>query len=127
MERSYSKGLKTTFLIHSIMMAGFAMIYLFFPVLWGDLTGCLSNLVPQVFRMFGTAILGYAIGSYLAYRDDEWGSVKIYTQLNCVSSILFTIVIFLGIVFWDLPSIAWMYLCVMGVFSVAFNYFYFKE
>ncbi|RLD06885.1 MAG: hypothetical protein DRI65_05840 [Chloroflexota bacterium] len=123
----YSKGLRITFLIHSIMMAGFAVIYLFIPVLWGDLTGCLSNLVPQVFRLFGTAILGFAISSFLAYRESEWGSVKIPAQLNCLISILFTIVLILGISFWDLPSIAWMYLAVMFGFAVVFNYFYFKK
>lgn len=123
----YSKGLRITFLIHSIMMAGFAMIYLFIPILWGDLTGCLSNQVPQVFRLFGTSILGYAISSFLSFSNSEWSNVKITAQLNCLISILFTIVLILGILFWDLPSIAWMYLIVMFGFAVVFNYFYFKK
>lgn len=123
----YSKGLRITFLIHSIMMAGFAMIYLFIPILWGDLTGCLSNQVPQVFRLFGTSILGYAISSFLSFSNSEWSNVKITAQLNCLISILFTIVLILGILFWDLPSIGWMYLVVMFGFAVVFNYFYFKK
>jgi hypothetical protein len=47
-----------TFLVYSIAMAIFVLTYLFVPVLWGDITGCLSNQVPQVFRLFGIAILG---------------------------------------------------------------------
>ena len=108
------------------MMAGFALIYLIIPVLWGDLTGCLSNLVPQVFRLFGTAILGFAIGSFLAYSANNWESVRITAQLNCLISILFSVVIILGIAFWSLPTIAWLYLVVMFGFALAFNYFYFK-
>ena len=127
MEREYSQGLRITFLVHSIMMAGFACIYIFIPVLWGDLTGCLSNLVPQVFRLLGTAVFGYAFSSFLAYRSSKWEKVKITAELNCLVSILFSVVIILGILFWDLPSIAWMYLAVMYCFAMAFSYFYFKK
>ncbi len=63
MEKQITAGLRYTFLVHGIMMSIFALTFLFIPVLWGDLTGCLSNQVPQVFRLFGTAILGFAISS----------------------------------------------------------------
>jgi len=126
MEKEYTKDLRTVFLVHSIMMAGFALIYLFAPVLWGDLTGCLSNQVPQVFRLLGTAILGFAIGSFLAYRGGSWESIRITALVNCVISILFTIVIILGIAFWGLPAIAWMYLAVMFGFAGVFTYFNLK-
>jgi hypothetical protein len=127
MESEYSRGLRITFLVHSISMAVFGLVYIFIPVLWGDLTGCLSNLVPQVFRLLGASILGYAFSSFRAYQTREWESVKITAQLNCLISILLSVVIILGILFWDLPTIAWMYLVVMYGFAVAFNYFYFKN
>jgi len=79
MDKHYTKQLKTTFLIHAIMMAGFGLIYIFLPVQWGDLTGCLSNEVPQVFRMFGTAILGLAIMSALAYPAIAWMYFFVFT------------------------------------------------
>ena len=69
MEKQITTGLKYTFLVHGIMMSVFALTYLFIPVLWGDLTGCLSNQLPQVFRMFGMTILGLAIASLLAFRE----------------------------------------------------------
>lgn len=50
MEKQITPGLKYTFLVHGIMMTVFGLIYLFIPVLWGDLTGCLSNVVPQAFK-----------------------------------------------------------------------------
>ena len=124
MERQITPGLRNTFLIHGVMMTIFALIYLFFPVLWGDLTGCLSNQVPQVFRIFGTAILGLAIASLLAFRETSWDAVKVVAQTECILNILFPIVILLALLFWDLPKIGWMYLVLMSGFGVAFNIFY---
>jgi hypothetical protein len=127
MEKRITPGLKYTFLAHSIAMAIFALNYLFTPVLWGDLTGCLSNQVPQVFRLFGTAILGYAISSFLAYRESSYEKVRITAQMNCVITALFPIMLVLALFFWDLPSIGWMYFVVMLGFGIVFNYFYFKK
>ena len=126
MEKQITAGLRYTFLVHGIMMSIFALIYLFIPVLWGDLTGCLSNQVPQVFRLLGTAILGYAISSFLAFRETSWDNVKIMAQMECITNVLWVIVILLGLFFWDLPGIAWMYFVVMSGFAIAFNFFYFK-
>jgi hypothetical protein len=126
MEKQVTPGLKYTFLVHGIMMAVLAVTYLFVPVLWGNLTGCLSNQVPQVFRLFGTAILGYAISSFLAFRETSWDRVKIVAQMECVITVLFAIVIPLALLFWDLPAIGWMYVVIMSGFGVAFNVFYFK-
>jgi hypothetical protein len=127
MEKQISPGLRNTFLVHSIAMLMFALNYIFTPVLWGDLTGCLSNQVPQIFRLMGTVIFGYAISSFLAYRANMWERVKITAQMNCVITAMFPIMLVLALFFWDLPSIGWMYFVVMLGFAIAFNYFYFKE
>ncbi len=126
MEKQITPGLKYTFLVHGILMSIFALTYLFIPVLWGDLTGCLSNQVPQVFRLFGTAILALAISSFLAFRETSWDKVKIVAQTECIITILFPIVILLGLLLWGLPAIAWMYFVIMSGFAIAFNVFYFK-
>jgi hypothetical protein len=121
MEKKYPKPFRTLFLVHSLMMAGFAGIYLLIPVQWGDLTGCLSNQVPQVFRMFGTSILGMAVLSFLSYRAATWQEVKIAAWTNCIMPILSSLVILAGLLFWSLPSIAWIYLVLMIAFAAAFN------
>jgi len=126
MDKEYTPPLKYTLQIHAIMMTGFALIYLLLPVQWGDLTGCLSNQVPQVFRMFGTAILGLALMSALAYRETTWEGVRVVVISNVAINIFFPIMMLLGIFFWDLPSIAWMYFAVMTGFGIAFTYFYSK-
>jgi len=124
MKKQVSSGLKYTFVAHAIMMGIFALVYLFFPILWGDLTGCLSNRVPQVFRLFGTSLLGYGIGSLLAYRESTWEKVMIWTQMACITHILFAVVILLALLFWELPPIGWLYFVVTSGFAIAFNAFY---
>ena len=126
MNKQYPKGLRTTFLVHAVMMSIFALIYIFFPILWGDLTGCLSNQVPQVFRMFGTAIFGLAISSFLAYSQQSWEAVKVIAQTEVILNLIFPVMVLLGLLFWDLPNIGWMYFVVMIGFGVGFNLFYFK-
>ena len=123
MHRQISTGLKYTFLVHGIMMSVFGLTYLIFPVLWGDLTGCLSNQVPQAFRALSVALLGLAISSFLAFRETSWDNVKIMTQTECITNVIWVIVILLGLFFWDLPGIAWMYFVVMSGFAIAFNVF----
>ena len=127
MEQQISPGLRKTFLVHSIVMLAFALNYIFTPVLWGNITGCLSNQVPQVFRLFGTAILGYAVSSFLAYKGNLWENAKIVAQMNCIITALFPIMLALALLLWNLPAIGWMYFVVMLGFAVAFNYFYFKK
>jgi len=126
MDKQIAPGLKGTFLVHGIMMTTFGLTYLFFPVLWGDLTGCLSNVVPQAFKALSVALLGLAISSFLAFRETSWDKVKIVAQTECITNILWPIVILLGLFFWNLPAIAWMYFVVMSGFAIAFNIFYFK-
>lgn len=123
MERQVPARLRYTFLVSGVMMMSFALTYIFIPVQWGDLTGCLSNRVPQVFRLFGTAILGLAMASLLAFRETSWESVRIVVQMQLFTSIVFSIVLLLGLLFWGIPAIGWMYLVLMCGIAVAFLLF----
>ncbi len=120
------KRLRQTFLLHAAAIALFALIYLIIPVRWGDFTGCLSNRVPQVFRLFGTSLLGYAVSSYLAHRERSLERVMVTLRTACVIHALFFVVIVLALLLWDLPSIGWLYAGFTGVFAIAFNLQYFK-
>jgi uncharacterized protein YjeT (DUF2065 family) len=126
MEKQVTAGLKYTFLVHGIMMVIFGLTYLFIPVQWGNLTGCLSNQVPEVFRVFGTTILGLALTSLLAFRETSWDRVQIVAQMERIFNPLFVIVLLLLMLFGDLHAIGWMYFVVMSGFAIAFNVFYLK-
>lgn len=124
MDKQVTRGMRYTFLAHGVLTTIFALVYLFIPVWWGNLTGCLSNQVPQVFRMFGMAMLGLAIASLLAFRETSWENVRIVAQMERILNILFPMVILLGLFYWDLPGIAWMYFILMSGFAIAFNVLY---
>ncbi len=127
MEKQITAGLKYTFLAHGIVMTMFTVTYVFFPVQYGDLTGCISKQVPDVFRLLGTIIFGYAINSFLAFRETSWEKVKIVAQMNCLMNILIPFAILIVLLFCNFPSIAWMAFTVTGGFGIAFNFFYFKK
>jgi hypothetical protein len=124
MEKQVPTGLKYTFLAHGIAMTFFTVALVFFPVQYGDLTGCLSNQVPEVFRLMGSVIFGYAISSFLAFRETLWERVKIVVQMDCLVTIAFPIVMLLALLFWDFPPIGWMSFTMMVGFAIAFNYLY---
>ena len=124
MGKQTTSALKYTFLVHGIVMTLFALVYMFFPVWWGDLTGCLSNQVPHVYRLWGLTILGYAITSFLALRETTWVAVKIVAQMERIITTLFPVALLLVLLLWDFPAIGWMPLVVMSGFAIAFNVFY---
>jgi len=125
-ERQTPKPLRRTLLAHAISLTLFSLIYLLIPVRWGDWTGCLSNQVPQVFRIFGTSLLGYVISSFLAYRQTAFDRVKITVQTACVLHAVFFAVIVLALTFWNLPQIGWLYAVFTGGFAITFNIQYFS-
>ena len=79
-----------------------------------------------MFRLFGTSLLGYAISSFLAYRQTAFNRVKITVQTACVLHAIFAVVIVLALALWDLPEIGWLYAVFTGGFAVAFNLQYFS-
>ena len=123
MEKKITPGLRWTFFVHAVAMGFFALIYLAVPVWWGDLTGCYANQLPAVYRLWGLTILGYAISSFLAFREDSWKAVRILAQMNRVIAVLFPVLLLAAIFGWDFPAIAWMPLVVMTGFAAAFNAF----
>ncbi|MEN8138619.1 MAG: hypothetical protein ABFR62_09305 [Bacteroidota bacterium] len=127
MEKQISIGLRNTFIVHGTIMSIIALIFLSAPIQWGSLTGAMSEEVPQIYTILGATILGYAISSFLAIRESSWEKVKIIVQMECIISIIFPFVLLFGILLLGLPQIAWLFFVVMSGFTIAFNFFYFKE
>ena len=124
MNKLFPSRLRYTFLAHAIAMGILSTIYMFFPVWWGNVTGCLSSQVPAVYRLWGLTILGYAVISLLAFRAESWVEVKIVAQMERIITTLFPLGLLLVLVVWDFPAIAWMPFVIMSGFAVAFNIFY---
>ena len=73
MNTQLSQGLKSTFLIHFIVALLFGLGFLLIPVAVGNVYG-LNVQEPDIYRLLGAAMLGFAVSSWLAYKETNWES-----------------------------------------------------
>jgi hypothetical protein len=126
MEKKYTSGLKTTFLVHVIVGAIFGLIYLLIPEIFGNL---INWPVKDIYftRLVGAAILAFTVSSWFAYKAPTWNQVRITVQMEIVWTVLATLLMLWGLLAGMLPSIAWVNTILMAGFAVAFSYFYFRK
>lgn len=126
MEKKLSSGLKTVFLIHAIVGTVVGLAYLLIPLQVNDLINW-PTTDDAPLRLIGAAILGFAVSSWLAYRETDWEHVKIVVQMEIFWTILATIVFLWGVLFANLPAFGWVDAVVMAAFAIAFAYFYSRQ
>jgi len=126
MEKQISPGLRTVFLIHFIVGGAFGLIYVFIPVVFGNLVNW-DILEQTAYRLIGAATLGYAASSWLAYKAGTWEKVKIVVQIELIWTILGALVVLWGLLFASLPAFAWVNVFILGAFAVAFGILYSKQ
>ena len=123
MDKQISSGLKTTFLIHFVVAGIFGLVLLLVPRMWGNLAG-LEIVKTAIYRLVGTALLGFAASSWLAYKETVWERVRIVVQMEIVGSALGALVILWGLAFEGLPPLEWMNVVILAGFAIAFAFFY---
>jgi len=119
-----SKALKLIFLIHFIASFLLGIVFLLFTETFVSLTGW-GYLDPVAGRILGASIVGFAIGSLLAWRETEWQKVKIVVlvELTWLGVGLVTAIICAFIFY---PSwVIWLIIGLFALFLVAFGYFYY--
>ncbi len=126
MEKKLSSGLKTVFLIHAVVGTIVGLAYLLIPSQVNDLINW-PTTDDAPLRLVGAAILGFAVSSWLAYRETDWEHVKIVVQMEIFWTILATIVFLWGVLFANLPAFGWVDAIVMAAFAIAFAYFYSRQ
>ena len=126
MNKQVSPGLRITFLLHFIAGAIFGLIYLLIPEAWGNLVHWPVKDVAFV-RLVGAAVLGYATGSWFAYKATAWEQVKIVVQMEIVWTILGALVTLWALIFAGLPTFGWVIAILLGTFAAAFTVFYLRE
>ena len=121
-----SQGLKTTFLIHFIVALLFGLGFLFIPVVVGNLYG-LNVQEPDIYRLLGAAMLGFAVSSWLAYQATDWESVRIVVVMELAWTILGTLVMLYALLMAGFPALGWINAVILAAFAIAFGRFYFQK
>jgi len=123
MDEQIPYGLKITFLVHFVVAGIFGLVFLLIPEMFGGMMGAPIN-EPSTFRLVGAALVAFAASSWFAYRETVWDRVKIVVQMEIVWTILGVLATLYGLVYEGLPAGDWMNVVILGVFAVAFIFFY---
>ena len=126
MNNQLSQGLKTTFLIHFIVALLFGLGFLLIPVAVGSIYG-LNVQEPDIYRLLGGAMLGFAVSSWLSYQATSWESVRIVVVMEFVWTILGTLVMLYALLFAGFPALGWLNGVILAAFAIAFGNFYFQK
>ena len=126
MKTQLSQGLKTTFLIHFIVALLFGLGFLLIPVAVGSIYG-LNVQEPDIYRLLGAAMLGFAVSSWLAYKETNWESVRIVVVMELVWTLLGTLVMLYALLIAGFPVLGWLNAVILAAFAIAFGRFYFQK
>ena len=121
-ESSVPRGLRTTFLLNFVIGALVGLQHLVAPRVWTDLAG-IAVTDTVLWRLVGAAVLGYAVGSGLAWRDAIWPRVRIVVAMQAVWSVLGAAVIAWGVVYEGLPRLEWVNVGALAAFAAAFSFY----
>lgn len=126
MNTPLSQWLKLTFLIHFIVALLFGLGFLLIPVAVGNIYG-LNVQEPDIYRLLGGAMLGFAVSSWLSYQATGWESVRIVVVMELVWTILGTLVMLYALLFTGFPALGWLNAIILAAFAIAFGSFYFRK
>jgi len=126
MNTSLSQGLKTTFLVHFIVALLFGLGFLLIPVAIGNIYG-LAVQEPDIYRLLGAAMVGFAASSWFAYQATSWESVRIVVVMELVWTTLGTLVMLYALLLAGFPALGWINAIILAAFAIAFGRFYFQK
>ena len=125
-DRRVPSGLKTTFLVHAIISGVVGLQHVVAPRWWTDLAG-MEITITVTWRVIGAAVIGFAVASWLAYREDLWERVRIVVVMEIVWSVVGALVIAWGIVAEGAPPLEWLNVAILACFAVLFTFFFLKR
>ena len=115
-----SKGLRITILVYTISLVLSGLFHMVSP----------QTVVAQaqaIERVFGGAMLAFALGAGLAYLEKAWDRVKIAVLMQVAWMILYTITLAWGILTGGLPADAWLATIIGAVLAILLTSLYIRE
>lgn len=122
MVQQITAGVKFTFLLHAVIAGLVGLQHLIAPRVWTDLAG-IEITETVTWRVIGAALIGFAVSSWLAYKEDAWNRVRILVIMEIVWSTLGALVIIWGILVEGLPPLEWLNVVILAGFAIAFAVF----
>jgi len=120
MNTQTSKGLRITLLVYAIYSLVYGLIHVISP----EMVGAKD---PAIERVFGAAVLAFALGAGLAYLEKDWDKIKISVLMQVAWMILYTITMAWGILTGGIIAAAWAPTIVGAAFAILLLVFYLRE
>ena len=83
MAKAYSRPLKTVFLVHAIVAGLVGIQHMIVPELPGLLAG-VELPSPILYRVLGAAVFGFAVSSWMAYREKKRENIRIILWMEII-------------------------------------------
>ena len=120
MNTQTSKGLRITLLVYAL----YSLVYGLLHVISPEMVGAKD---PAIERVFGAAVLAFALGAGLAYLEKDWDKIKIAVLMQVAWMILYTITMAWGILTGGIIAAAWAPTIIGAVFAILLLVFYIRE
>ena len=114
------RGLKLTFLIHCIISGLVGIQHLIIPRAWTNLAG-IEIFETTTWRLIGAALIAFAVSSWIAYKSQDWSSVKILVPMEIIWSFLGAATLVWGIFVEEFPPLEWVNVSLLTIFGIAFT------
>jgi len=115
-----TKGLRITLLVYAVYSALYGLLHVVSPEL-------MKAIDPAIERVLGAAVLAFALGAWLAYRERAWEKVRIVVLVQVVWLILYTLTMAWGLLVGGIAVEAWAPTIIGAVFAVLLSIFYIRE
>ena len=118
-----SKALRTTFLVHVVVVLVFGLPLLFAPAFYESVTNW-EPIEPAIGRTLGAMLVALGVSSWMGYRATTWSEVRIVVAQEIVFTFLGTLASLYEAIGPGAPTLIWLNIAVMGVFCILWIYFY---
>jgi len=120
MKGQTSKGLRIVILVYTIYSVLYGLLHVVSP----EMVGAKD---PAIERVLGAAVLAFALGAGLAYRERAWDRVRIVVLVQVAWMILYTITMVWGILAGGIGAEAWPPSIIGAIFAVLLTVLYIRE